>query len=109
MLDVHVDVFQRWVGAEFPPLDLRLDLGETGDDRLHLFPGEEATLRQHLSVGDAPHDVVGGQAPVEIDRGREGLHFWMGVPFEAAAPGLLAFHASAPFVNPAPPAWTRRR
>ena len=89
-LHVHVDVLGRRVEGEPVRLDLLQDEPEPGHQGLRVVGRDEPGSPQHAGVGDRPADVVAGQGPIEVDRGREPLDSGIGGLAEASAPGLAA-------------------
>ena len=99
LLDVEMDVFQLGRKDEFAALDLGLDLGQPGLDRLAV-PGSQDLLRhQHLGMGDRPRDVLGIEPAVETDGGVDLLHDLGRAELVAAAPHAVAGGLGGPRVR----------
>ena len=64
-LDVHVNVFQRRIEAEFSRLDLRRQRLQALDQGLDICLRQQPDAPEHPRVGDGAPDVVAGQRLVE--------------------------------------------
>ncbi len=91
-----MDVLERAREGEGSRLDFALDFVQTPGDGLGVGRLDDALPGEHGDVGEGAGDVLGGELPVEVDRGVDLLHDFGRAVGESAAPHRVAHQNGRP-------------
>src|ERR1035437_1939838 len=85
-LEIHVDIFERWVPLDGSGLHLAAQALQAGPERSHFVVPEETGASQSVDVSDRPGNVVCRKRAVEIDRAGEVGHPFVSRAIESTTP-----------------------
>ncbi len=85
-LDIHVDVFERFIEDEVAPLDLGADGGKAIGDGALIIGGDDTDLGEHRGMSQRALDILPPYPFVEADGGVDVAHDPRRAGGETAAP-----------------------